>query len=82
MKNLRNLIGEIKTAFEEYKKTNDARLEEIKKGGSGGELEAKLAKIEADLSAAETKRGELEAKLNRPGGMAGGESDEERTEGI
>lgn len=75
---LKKLIGEIKTAFEEYKKTNDARLEEIKKGGSGGELEVKLAKIEADLSAAETKRAELEAKLNRPGGMAGGESDEER----
>lgn len=75
---LKKLVGEIKTAFEEYKKTNDARLEEIKKGGSGGELEVKLAKIEADLSAAETKRAELEAKLNRPGGLAGGESDEEK----
>ena len=75
-KELEKLIGEIKTAFEEYKKTNDARLEEIKKGGSGGELEAKLAKIEKDLSEAETKRAELEAKLNRP--LASGETDEDR----
>lgn len=73
---LKKLIGEIKTAFEDYKKTNDARLEEIKKGGSGGELEAKLAKIEADIAAAETKRGELEAKLNRPGRPD--ETDEEK----
>lgn len=64
---LKKLIEDIKRGFEEYKKTNDARLDEIKKGGSGGELEAKLAKIEADIAAAETKRAELEAKLNRPG---------------
>lgn len=42
------------TAFDEFKKTNDARLEALKKGDESRakELDTKLTKIEADIKAA------------------------------
>ena len=60
------------TSFEEYKKTNDARYEELKKGtGKAGELEEKLTRIEQELEDKEKqisgKLSDIEAKLNRPG---------------
>jgi HK97 family phage major capsid protein len=70
---LKKVLEEIGTGFEEYKKTNDARLEEIKKGlGDAGELEGKLARIEAGLQKLEEEKSAIEAKLNRPG-LVGGE---------
>ena len=43
-------VEKINRAFEEFKSANDAKLKEIeKKGGADPTLEAKLAKIEADL---------------------------------
>jgi HK97 family phage major capsid protein len=59
-------------AFEEFKKTNDQRIDEIKKlGAAKPETETKLAKIEADMQASETKIAELNAALNRTGGRSG-----------
>ena len=50
---VKNAINDFKGAFEEYKKVNDERLDEISKGNSGAELESKLEKIEADLQSIE-----------------------------
>ena len=61
-------IKEFLEAFEEYKKTNDARYEELKKGtGQAGELEEKLSRIEQVLQEKEKQLSEIEAKMNRPG---------------
>ena len=67
MEELKKLIEEIGKAFNEYKATNDARIEELKKGGQAGEHEEKLARLEAKLAQLEEAKSALEAKLNRPG---------------
>ena len=67
------------TAFEEFKKANDAKIAEIeKKGHASAEALEKVARIEADiakasaeLKAAQERADKLEARLNRPG--AGGD---------
>lgn len=51
-------IDQTATAFEEFKKTNDARIDALSKGKDGlaKELDAKLTRIEADIKAStETK---------------------------
>lgn len=63
-------IGKINTAFEEYKKTNDARIEAVKSGNSTADFDAKLAKIDADLNSLtemKSKLEKMETKLSRPG---------------
>ena len=71
---LKKILDELARAFEEYKKTNDERLEGLKKTGhNSAELEAKLAKIDADLKRLDEEKGKLEAKMNRPGLVAGSE---------
>ena len=40
VKQLTEVCEKLGAAFEEYKKANDARFEELKKGGQGGELVA------------------------------------------
>ena len=68
MAELKEILENIGKSFEEYKRTNDARFEELKKGtGNAGEYEAKLAKIEEDLQKKEKQLSDLEAKMNRPG---------------
>lgn len=74
---LTDTLNAMGSAFEEYKKTNDERLEEIKKGGQGAELEQKLTRLEADIQKLEEGKSAIEAKLNRPG--VGGGSDPERS---
>lgn len=66
---LAEAITKIGTAFEEYKKTNDARIEAVKSGNSTADIDAKLEKIDADLNALEEVKGKLEqmeTKLSRP----------------
>lgn len=68
-------IDKINTAFEEYKKTNDQRIEAIKKGQSTEALDAKLAKMDEHmngLSEQKSRLEKLEAKLARPGALTGG----------
>jgi HK97 family phage major capsid protein len=50
---IKQAIDQTATAFEEFKKVNDQRLEALKNGqeGRAKELEAKLAKIETDIRA-------------------------------
>jgi HK97 family phage major capsid protein len=86
MATLQETIDKIATAFEEFKKTNDARLEAVKTGNESKatELNAKLEKIDKDLAQfTELKKKieleqqvqkdrieELEAKASSPGKTA------------
>lgn len=71
LKALTATIDKIAEAFEEYKRTNDARLAEIKaKGSADPLLEGKLAKIDAELNKLTEMKASLEkmeTKLSRPG---------------
>lgn len=83
LKKIGETIDKIGTAFDEYKKTNDQRLAELKaKGNADPLIEAKLAKIDAELdSLAEmkSKLEKVETKLARPGAMGGGRDDQRAT---
>ncbi len=78
MDELKKLFAELQKAFEEYKEANDARLDELKKGGSGAEFEEKLTRLEKEIQRLEKEKGELEAKLNTPGFTGGGADKEEK----
>ena len=74
-------LDEIKGAFEQYKQTNDAKLEAVKAGQSTSDFDAKLSKIEARMSALDEQKAaieKLEAKLSRPGFDAGKQDGESR----
>lgn len=74
-------IVKINEAFQEFKNTNDKRIEELKKGNSTADLDAKLAKIESDLTALGEQKSRLEkieTRLARPGAFGGGQDREER----
>jgi len=59
-------LEEMGSAFEAFKKTNDQRLDEIKKNGvASAATEEKLAKTEAHIASLETKIGEMNAALAR-----------------
>lgn len=63
-------IGKINESFEEFKRTNDQRLVELKKGGATGDLDAKLAKLEKDITdfgEQKSRLEKLEVRLARPG---------------
>lgn len=67
---IKQLVEQIGTTFEEYKKTNDAKLEAIKAGNVTGDLQAKLAKMDGALDSMteiKSKLESMETKLNRPG---------------
>ena len=67
---IKDLVNGIASAFEEYKKVNDARIEAIKQGNVTSDFEAKLAKIDTvmdGLGEAKSKLESLETKLARPG---------------
>lgn len=75
MDELKKILEALGKAFEEYKTANDARIEEMKKGGSGAEFEAKLARIEGELKRLDEEKGIIEAKMSRPG-FGGGAGEE------
>ena len=84
VKSVADALDKIATAFDEYKKTNDARIEAVKSGASTEAIDAKLAKIDAQmdgLGEVKTKLEKMETKLSRPGLFEGtkqsGESKEE-----
>lgn len=66
MSELIKAIEGIGTAFEEFKKTNDARVEEERKGNDARarELDVKLSRIEADITEDTKKKKEIERKLD------------------
>ena len=86
LKKLGETIDKIASAFEEYKKTNDERLAEIKSNGSADPLlEEKLRKVNAELdSLAEmkSKLEKVETKLARPGVLSGEREERESAESL
>ena len=50
---IKNSINELGSAFEEFKKVNDERLEAVEKGDGTAYLDEKLEKIEAKLDSYE-----------------------------
>ncbi len=76
LKSVADTLDKIATAFDEYKKTNDARIEAVKKGLPTGDFEAKLAKIDGHIEAlneAKSRLEKVETKLSRPGAGSGGD---------
>ncbi len=83
IKSVADAIDKIATAFEEYKSTNDKRLDAINAGSGTAELEEKLAKIEGDISQLEDIKAKLEkveTKVSRPGAFDGKKQDGESRE--
>lgn len=82
---IKDLVTGIATAFEEYKQTNDARIEAIKAGKGTAELDAKLARMDAaidNMGEVKTKLEAMETKLSRPGVMDGGRQEGESKEAV
>lgn len=85
VKSVADALDKIATAFDEYKKTNDARIEAVKSGASTEALDAKLAKIDAHidgLNEVKSKMEKMETKLSRPGVMDGGRQEGESKEAV
>jgi HK97 family phage major capsid protein len=77
---IKGLIEAQGKAFEEFKKANDARIDALKDGKSAADHEAKLAKIEKDMSALDEQKArleKLETQMSRPGAFDGGKQDGE-----
>lgn len=60
-KEIKGAIDGLGSAFEEFKKTNDARLDAIEKNKGTAELESKLDKINAELD----HQGDIKARLEK-----------------
>lgn len=83
IKSVADAIDKINRSFEEYKATNDRRLAEAAKGNGTAELDAKLARIDGEMSALAELKSKLEAmetKLSRPGAGASGERESPEAE--
>jgi len=81
VKSVADALDKIATAFEEYKKTNDARIEAVKAGNSTADLDLKLSRIDnhiESLGEMKTKLEKMETKLARPGFDAGKQDGESR----
>ena len=85
IKSVADALDKIGTAFDEYKKTNDARIEAVKSGASTEAMDAKLAKIDAHidgLNEVKSKLEKMETKLARPGAGEGGRQEGESKEAV
>ncbi len=85
IKSVADALDKIATAFDEYKKTNDSRIEAVKSGASTADLDAKLARIDGhieSLGEVKSKLEKMETKLARPGAMTGGKQDGETQEAV
>jgi HK97 family phage major capsid protein len=79
IKSIAEALDKIANTFEEYKKTNDARIEAVKAGRGTADLDAKLAKMDEHINTLSEMKADLEklqTKLSRPG--LGGDKDSER----
>jgi HK97 family phage major capsid protein len=75
---INDAIAELAKLFEEYKATNDARIDELEKGADAGEATEKLDNLEKRMSELETKKAELEKKIYRPNTAATVDVDSEK----
>ena len=81
IKSVADALDKIATAFDEYKKTNDARIEAVKAGNSTSDFDAKLARMDAHIDAlneAKSRLEKVETKLSRPGVLANGGEESSR----
>jgi HK97 family phage major capsid protein len=81
IKGVADALDKIATTFDEYKKVNDQRLDAIKKGTSTADMDAKLARMDDainGLNEQKTRLEQIEAKLARPGVLAGGGEGKDR----
>jgi HK97 family phage major capsid protein len=53
-------------AFEEFKKVNDVRIDELKKGGATADMQAKMEAIQKDMADQKRVIEDMEAKAKRP----------------
>jgi HK97 family phage major capsid protein len=58
---VKTAVDGLHSAWTEYKRTNDARIEEIKKGNGTASLEAKLEKIDAEIK----RQGDIAARVSQ-----------------
>jgi HK97 family phage major capsid protein len=85
IKSVADAIDKIATAFDEYKKTNDQRIEAIKAGNSTADFDAKLARMDQhidSLTDAKSRLEKMETKLARPGAFSGEKQDGESKESM
>lgn len=83
IKSVSDAIEKINSAFHEFKSTNDKRLEELKKGNSTSDLDAKLASMEKEISTLTDLKAQLEkleTRMSRPGAFGGGDRENRETE--
>src|SRR6266478_1305648 len=72
---LTRMSGDANKAFHEFKKANDARIEELKKGGTvPADLLAKIDAVAKDFGEQKKLIEIMEAKMKRPNFGAGGGS--------
>lgn len=63
---LKKIIDELGRAFDEFKKTHETQMTEMKAGRSDPLLEQNLQKITTRLDELQAQKDEIEKKLNRP----------------
>lgn len=81
LKDLNDLLEKQGKAFNEFKSTNDQRLEAIeKKGYAPADLEEKVGKINDEMNALGKQIQEIAKKANRPAGGSGGDESPEHVE--
>jgi HK97 family phage major capsid protein len=83
LRSVAEAIDKINTAFSEYKRTNDERIEAIKAGKSTADLDAKLAKMDEAITSMSEQKSRLEkveTKLARPGAFAGGDREQRESQ--
>lgn len=76
IKSVADALDKIATAFDEYKKVNDQRIEAVKTQKPTADIDAKLAKMDEHMGAiteAKTRLEAVERKLARPGMTTTGE---------
>lgn len=64
-KEIQEKLDQVGRLFEDYKKTNDAALAEVKKGASGSEQKEKLDRMETGMTKLEKQVSDLNAALAR-----------------
>lgn len=79
LRSVAEAIDKINTAFTEYKKTNDDRIEAIKSGKPTADFDAKLARMDEAMNSLTEQKSRLEkveTKLARPGAFSGGDREQ------
>lgn len=72
---MKQVLDSIKQSLEDFKSTNNSRLEKLEKGHATGDVEAKLAAIQGDLGEALALKKQvelMESKQNLAGLLGGG----------